>query len=342
MIDSNITVASKLRLSVVVPCHNESSNLSELLRVLEIALQDLKRPFEVIVVDDGSTDTSFAQLSEAARARAWLQVLRLARNYGKEAALTAGLDHASGDAVVLMDGDLQHPPELLSSLVAAWNEGADMVVAIRTDRAGDGILRRASTRLFYRLLNAMSEQHIPMNAGDFRLLSRRAVVSIQALPERSRFMKGLYALVGLKLVTVNYQPNARAAGRSQFGARKLWRLAIDGIASFTSVPLRIWSYIGLTLTVAAGLSALWIVLRTLLYGVDTPGYASLATMILFFSGVQLIGLGVIGEYLGRVYIETKRRPLYVVSDTLGDVVETPNAAHGGIRLPARPSSEQPR
>ncbi|TAG45900.1 MAG: glycosyltransferase [Betaproteobacteria bacterium] len=340
MTDSLTHVASHSRLSVVAPCHNEALNLPELLRVLEASLQALKRPFEVIVVDDGSTDTSFTQLSNAALTRPWLQVLRLARNYGKEAALTAGLDHASGDAVVLMDGDLQHPPELLSALVDAWSNGADMVVAIRTDRAGDGLLRRAGTRLFYRLLNAMSEQHIPMDAGDFRLLSRRAVASIQALPERSRFMKGLYALVGLKLVTVNYQPNARIAGRSQFGPRKLWRLAIDGIASFTSVPLRIWSYIGLALAVPAGLCALWIVVRTLVYGVDTPGYASLATMILFFSGVQLIGLGVIGEYLGRVYIETKRRPLYVISDTLGDVAKTPDAAHGGIRLPARPSPEQ--
>jgi polyisoprenyl-phosphate glycosyltransferase len=346
MTDSHDPPINQPLISVVVPCHNESANLAVLLESLQSALGQLAVRFEVLIVDDGSTDASYLQLAEASQHRPWLSVLRLARNFGKEAALTAGLDHAQGDAVILMDGDLQHPPEFLSTLITAWRDGADMVVALRAHRDDDGWLRRASTKLFYSLLNAMSEQRIPPGAGDFRLLSRRAVASIQALPERARFMKGLYALVGLNVSTVTFEPSPRAAGVSQYGIRKLWRLAIDGIASFTSAPLRVWSYLGLALAVPAGLCALWIVIRTLVFGVDTPGYASLATMILFFSGVQLIGLGVIGEYLGRVYVETKRRPLYVISDALGNVQATPHTAHGGIRLPARdprhanaPSSE---
>jgi polyisoprenyl-phosphate glycosyltransferase len=249
--------------------------------------------------------------------------------------LTAGLDHADGDAVILMDADLQHPPAVIEHLVAAWRAGADMVIAARVNRDTDGLLRRVLTHAFYWLFNAMSKVEVTIQTGDFRLLDRRAIVAMQALPERNRFMKGLYALVGLNVASVPYVHEGRRAGQSQFGFKRLWRFAIDGLASFTSAPLRVWSYVGIAIAVPAGLYAAYFVARTLIYGVDLPGYPSLATMILFFSGIQLISLGVLGEYVGRVYDEAKQRPLYVVSETVGNFEPLPKFAHGGIRLPDR-------
>lgn len=331
-----------MMLSVVIPCHNEAENVGPLLDALLPTLVGITRSFEVLFVDDGSRDETVARIRARCAVDPRIRLLRLSRNHGKEPALTAGIDHAQGDAVILMDADLQHPPSVLPALVAAWQDGADMVIAARQSRDTDGWLRRALTRLFYRLFNALSDVRLSEQGGDFRLLDRRAVLALQAMPERGRFLKGLYALVGLETVLVPYVPDERARGRSQFGFRRLYRFALDGLTAFTSMPLRIWSYVGFALAVPAGFYALYLVLRTLVQGVDVPGYASLATMILLFSGVQLIGLGVLGEYLGRVYEEAKQRPLYVVSEVVGDVAlsETPRP-HGGIVLPARVPSDGP-
>ncbi|MFN3629931.1 MAG: glycosyltransferase family 2 protein [Casimicrobiaceae bacterium] len=329
-----------MQLSVVIPCHNEAENVGPLLDALLPTLAGITPSFEVLFVDDGSRDETAARLRARCAADPRIRLLRLSRNYGKEAALTAGIDHAQGEAVILMDADLQHPPSVLPALVDAWRNGADMVIAARQNRNTDGWLRRTFTRVFYRLFNALSEVEVTEQTGDFRLLDRRAVIALQALPERGRFMKGLYALTGLETRQVAYTAAERSGGASQFGPRKLFRFALDGLTAFTSVPLRVWSYLGFLLAVPAGFYALYLVLRTLVQGVDVPGYASLATMILFFSGVQLIGLGVLGEYLGRIYAEAKQRPLYVVSEVVGDVpVSRMPRPHGGIVLPAREPSD---
>jgi len=324
-----------MRLSVVVPCHNEAGNVGPLAAQLLPVLAGLTDDFEVIFIDDGSRDDTAARVRVLAAGEPRVRLLRFARNFGKEAALTAGLDHASGDAVILMDADLQHPPAMLPRLVEAWQGGADMVIAARSNRDTDSWLRRVFTLTFYRLFNLLSEVEVTPQSGDFRLLDRRAVTALQALPERGRFMKGLYALVGLETVTTPYVHAGRHDGRSRFGLRRLWRFAVDGLTSFTSAPLRVWAYVGFVLALSAGLYALYLVLRTVVLGVDVPGYASLATMILFFSGVQLVGLGVLGEYLGRVYAEAKQRPLYIISDAVGDLAPGAQRAHGGIVLPAR-------
>ncbi len=325
-----------MQLSVVIPCHNEAENVGPLLDALVPVLAGVTPAFEVLFVDDGSSDDTARRLRARCAADPRIRLLRLSRNYGKEAALTAGIDHAQGDAVILMDADLQHPPSVLPALIEAWRSGADVVIAARQSRDTDGWLRRACSRQFYRLFNALSEVRLPEHGGDFRLLDRRAVSALRALPERGRFMKGLYALTGLDTAEVPYTPANRVGGESQFGARKLFRFALDGLTAFTSTPLRVWSYLGFLLAVPAGLYALYLVLRTVLLGIDVPGYASLATMILFFSGIQLIGLGVLGEYLGQVYAEAKQRPLYVVSEVVGDVAVSPTPRpHGGIVLPAR-------
>ncbi|MCS6996819.1 MAG: glycosyltransferase family 2 protein [Casimicrobiaceae bacterium] len=325
-----------MQLSVVIPCYNEADNVGPLLAELLPVLERITPSFEVLFVDDGSRDETAARIRAHCTLEPRVKLLRLSRNFGKEAALSAGIDHAQGEAVVLMDADRQHPPAVLPELVAAWQAGADMVIASRQNRNTDSVLRRWLTRAFYRLFNVLSEVELSPQAGDFRLLDRRAVVALQAMPERGRFMKGLYALVGLSSAEVPYVNEFRASGESRFGWRRLFRFALEGLTAFTSAPLRAWAYVGFALAVPAGLYAVYLVFRTLIQGVDVPGYASLATMILFFSGVQLIGLGVLGEYLGRVYAEAKQRPLYVVSEVVGAV---PQAAtpftHGGVVLPAR-------
>jgi glycosyltransferase involved in cell wall biosynthesis len=322
-------------LSIVIPCHNEALNVPALLARLLPVLEAICMPFEVLCIDDGSTDATYEALTRVAAQDSRVKAMRFARNFGKEIALTAGIDYASGDAVIVMDADLQHPPECIATLVAAWREGADMVLAVPHARQADGWLRRHASSAFYRLFNAMSDTPIPSGVGDFRLLDRRVVQSLQALPERTRFMKGLFALSGFNVTSVRFDPEQRVAGRSKFRLGRLWRFAVDGLTSFTSVPLRIWSYLGLALALPAGAYAIGIVVKTIVFGIDVPGYASLATLVLLFSGVQLIGLGVIGEYLGRVYTESKQRPLYVVTDTRGELPQAKTLPHGGIVLPAK-------
>ena len=304
-------------LSLVVPCYNEAAGLASFWARASDALDTLGVPAEAVFVDDGSRDPTFSVLTALAARDARVRVVALSRNFGKEVALAAGLDHAAGDAIVPIDADLQHPPELLHELVARWREGYDVVIALRRDRATDSAARRLASDLFHRLFARVSAVPVPRGAGDFRLMARPVVDALKSMPERTRYMKGMYAWVGFRTATVDYDVAERAAGESRFGLVKLWRLALDGIVSFSALPLRMSSFLGaLFALVALGYGA-WLVARTLVHGVDVPGYASLMVVVLFLGGVQLLSLGVIGEYLGRVYDEVKARPLYVVRARVG-------------------------
>jgi glycosyltransferase involved in cell wall biosynthesis len=241
-----------------------------------------------------------------------MTVIDLSRSFGKEAALTAGLDYARGDAVIPMDADLQDPPELIPDMVASWKGGAEIVLARRLNRDSDSTLKRFTAKWFYRMHNAISHTRIPENVGDFRLINRQALDAIMQLRERHRFMKGLFAWVGFRQVEIGYVRPIRAEGRSQFSGWRLWNFAIEGFTSFSTLPLRLWTYIGFLVATVAFAYGCWTIVRTLIFGIAVPGYASLVTLVLFFGGLNLFGLGVIGEYLGRVFTETKQRPLYVM------------------------------
>jgi glycosyltransferase involved in cell wall biosynthesis len=297
--------------------YNEEEIVRTLIDRVIAILENITSDYEVVCVNDGSRDQTFLLLLAEHNKNQRIKIVNLARNFGKEAALTAGIDYASGDAVIPFDADLQDPPELIPDLVAKWREGYDMVVAIRNDRRNDTFSKRLTANLFYRVIGRLSDVPIPANAGDFRLMDRRVVEALKCLPERTRFMKGLFAWLGYNSVSISYARPPRAAGTSKWKVWKLWNLALEGIFSFTSLPLRIWTYVGLCTAVTALGYMGFIIGRTLLFGVDVPGYASLVSMILFFSGIQMIGLGVIGEYLGRVFLEVKQRPLYLIRDAIG-------------------------
>jgi polyisoprenyl-phosphate glycosyltransferase len=305
----------KKRVSLVAPFYNESGNVTEFFRrIAAIAAELPQYEIDVVAVNDGSRDATWTELQEARARYPWVHLVDLSRNFGKEAALTAGLDRASGDAVVPIDSDLQHPPELLREMLAQWEQGAEVVLARRTDRSTDGQLQKLSAVSFYRFHNMISKVEVPVDVGDFRLMDRRVVEALRQLPENHRFMKGLFAWVGFRTVTVPYTPAPRHAGASSFNAWKLWNLALEGITSFSTVPLKIWTYIGLGVSLLSLMYATLIVLDTLVEGVDVPGYASLMAGGMFIGGVQLIGIGVLGEYVGRIYHEVKRRPVYLVRE----------------------------
>jgi glycosyltransferase involved in cell wall biosynthesis len=310
-------MAAKL-ISVVAPFHNEAGGVGAFHRAIAAVAAGLPAyAFELVCVDDGSTDSTLAELLELVERDPRVRVLELSRNFGKEAALTAGIDAARGDAVVVIDADLQDPPELIGRMVEEWARGAEVVVAHRTDRSSDSFLKRSSARLFYRLHNRLSSVRIPDDVGDFRLIDRAAVDALKALPERQRFMKGLFAWIGFRTASVDYTRRPRAAGETKFSGWRLWNFALEGFTSFSTVPLRVWTYVG---ALGAGLTflyAMFIALRTLIYGVDVPGYASLLVAILFLGSLQLLSIGLLGEYIGRVYLETKQRPVYVVRRVFG-------------------------
>ncbi len=307
---------ARATLCIVVPMFNEALAITHLVGRLDAALAQIPADIRMLFVDDGSTDGTAVELARIANNDARISVLRLARNFGKEAAMTAGLDHADADAVVIIDADLQDPPEVIAEFWTHFERGADMVYGVRASRAGESWLKRLTAATFYRLIDRMSETPIPRDTGDFRLLSRRAVEALRQLRERHRFMKGLFGWVGFQQVAVRYHRAPRVAGRSKFGFWKLWNFALEGITSFSTVPLRIATYLGLvTALVAFGYGSL-IITKTLLYGEAVRGYPSLMTVMLFLGGVQLVALGVIGEYLGRIYNESKHRPLYLVSQSL--------------------------
>lgn len=304
-------------LSLVVPMYNEEDNVGEFYAQVKAVLERMGEPWEIVCVNDGSRDTTLALLVALHQVDARVKVVNFSRNFGKEIALTAGLDHALGQAVIPIDADLQDPPELIADLVAKWREGYDVVNATRRSRQGESWLKSITAKVFYSVLKNMADIPIPRNTGDFRLLARPAVDALKRLPERTRFMKGLFAWVGFKQATVLYDRHPRHAGKTKWNYWRLWNFAIDGIVSFSTVPLKVWSYFGLGVAVLAFLYALFLAVRTMLYGIDVPGYASLMVVVLFLGGIQLITLGVLGEYLGRIYDETKCRPLYIVRDYFG-------------------------
>jgi len=303
-------------LSCVVPAYNEAANLGLLLNDLTRQLAALTERWEVIVVDDGSNDAT-AQVLLPWLVHPGVRYLRLSRNFGKEAALTAGIDRAAGDVVLLMDADLQHPASLVPRMLAAWADGADMVCATRDSRRDEGWVKRIGTALFYALLNRGAAVKVPIDAGDFRLMDRRVVDALRQLPERNRFMKGLYAWVGFQTVAIPYVPLARHAGRSSFSLGRLVRLAFTGVTSFTNAPLRWWSGIGAVIALAALAYGTWIVVEHAIYGVDVPGWATVVAGMMFLSGVQLLSIGMLGEYVGRIFDEVKQRPVYLVGCEAG-------------------------
>lgn len=299
--------------SIVCPFYNEGAGIDLFAAAIaKMSAENNDVDFEVVCVDDGSTDDTLVRLKDQCGQNARWSVVELSRNFGKEAALSAGLAAARGDAVIPMDADLQDPPEVISQLIAAWRLGAEVVLAKRSDRSADSYIKRMTAAAFYRVHNRLSDLQLPENVGDFRLMDRAVVTALGNLPERQRFMKGLFAWVGFKTVTVNYTRQLRAAGKSKFSGWRLWNLALEGITSFSTAPLRVWMYVGLAGALVTLSYGVFIVLHTLISGVDVPGYASLLVSILFFGSLQLIGLGVLGEYIGRIYLEVKQRPNYVV------------------------------
>lgn len=300
-------------ISLVVPFYNEGGGVDSFARSISAILADLAAyRFEIICIDDGSRDSTLHELLMLHQRDPRFTVLELSRNFGKEAAMTAGIDAALGDAVIPIDADLQDPPELIAQMIALWEQGAEVVLAKRSDRSSDSYLKRQTASLFYRFHNALSGIKIPENVGDFRLMDRVVIEALRQLPERQRFMKGLFAWVGFKTVTLDYSRQAREVGQTKFSGWKLWNFALEGITSFSTAPLRVMTYLGIIGTLITSLYALYIVVRTLLHGIDVPGYASLLVAILFTGSLQLIGMGILGEYVGRIYMESKQRPIYVI------------------------------
>lgn len=312
-------------LSLVVPVFNEEESIDLFLDALAPLLQRDGLRFEIVFVNDGSRDDTLARLLDRGQGDPRIRVVNLSRNFGKEAALTAGIDHARGDVIVPMDIDLQDPPELIGPFMARWREGYDVVYGVRTLRAWDTAAKRLSAGWFYRIFNSLSPVRIPENVGDFRLVDRRAVQVLRQLPERNRFMKGLFAWVGFNAIGVPYERPQRAAGSTKFNLWRLWNFALDGVVSFSTAPLRAWFYVGVVIAAVAVLYALFIVTKVLLLGVDTPGYASLLIAVLLMGAIQLLSLGIIGEYLGRLFLEVKSRPIYVVEGVYEDGdIRSPN------------------
>jgi len=299
-------------ISIVCPAYNESDGISIFLEHLVPVLEKLKQPYEIVFVNDGSKDNTLEVLLEEKKRYPYIRILNLSRNFGKEAALTAGLEYARGEAVIAIDTDLQHPPHIIEAFVKKWEEGYDVVVGKRLSRTGEHPLKKIAAKLFYNLHNKISDIEIPADIGDFRLMSRKVVDALKLLPENQRFMKGIFAWVGFKTAVVEYYQEERVAGQSSFNGWKLWNFAIDGITSFSTVPLRVWLYIGVVIAFISFIFGVWIIAETVLFGVDTPGYASTMVMILFLGGIQLMGIGILGEYIGRLYKEAKRRPVYIV------------------------------
>jgi glycosyltransferase involved in cell wall biosynthesis len=299
-------------LSVVVPVYGEEAVLPEFHRRLAAVLDLLPVDAEIVYVNDGSRDASMALLATLHETDPRVAVVDLSRNFGKEVAMSAGLDHARGDAVVVIDADLQDPPELIPDMVRAWQEGHDVVLMRRVSRAQESWLKRATARAFYRAIGRIGTIDIPENVGDFRLLSRRAVAALARFPERSRFMKGLFAWIGFPCKEIDYDRDGRHAGETKWNYWRLWNFALEGITSFSVVPLKVASYVGFATALVAFAYGVFVIAKTLLYGDPVRGYPTVVVLVLFLGGLQLMALGIIGEYLARMFIEVKQRPLYLV------------------------------
>jgi glycosyltransferase involved in cell wall biosynthesis len=302
-------------LSLVVPVYNEAESVQLFFDTCRSVLDAAAVRFEVVFVNDGSRDETRGQLLRLGSAEPRLRLINLSRNFGKEIALSAGLDFARGDVVVPIDVDLQDPPQLIIEFLAQWRNGYDVVYGIRGSRSHDGFAKRATSAWFYRLFNRVSNTEIPADVGDFRLLDRRVVDTLNRMSERNRFMKGLFAWVGFPAIGICYDRPARAAGATKWNHWRLWNFALDGFVGFSTAPLRIWAYLGASVAMLALLYGSFIVVRTLMFGIDVPGYASLLAAVLFLGGLQLLSIGVIGEYLRRLFVEVKARPLYIVESS---------------------------
>lgn len=304
-------------LSIVVPVFNEAAAVELFLATVTPLLEAITADWEVLFVNDGSRDGTLALIRAANARDARVRAIDFSRNYGKEIALSAGIDHARGRAVIPMDVDLQDPPELIAEMVARWREGFDVVLAQRSDRSTDTMLKRRTAAWFYTIIAGLSKITIPSNVGDYRLIDASVVDALRLYPERERFMKGIFAHVGFRTTTVSYVRAARAAGETKFRPRQLFRLAIEGIVSFSAVPLKIWTYVGLLASLGAVIYAAFIIINTLVTGIAVPGYASLIVIMLLFNGLILVGLGIQGEYIARIFSEVKGRPLYLVRERIG-------------------------
>lgn len=308
----------KRKISLVSPFYNEEKGVQAFFNRINEVFAPLAERYEleVIAINDGSRDQTYDELVKAKVNNDYLTVVDLSRNFGKEAAISAGLDFATGDAVIPIDSDLQHPPEVIIELIEKWEEGAEVVLAKRVDRETDRPIQKLTANYFYKLHNRISDIDIPADVGDFRLMDRKVVEALKTLPETRRFMKGLFAWVGFRTTTVEYKVAPREHGTTSFNTWKLWNFALEGITSFSSAPLRVWTYLGCAVSALSFVYAAYLLIKTMFFGADTPGYASLMITVLFASGVQLIGIGVLGEYVGRIFAESKKRPVYIVRDVI--------------------------
>jgi glycosyltransferase involved in cell wall biosynthesis len=306
------------KLTLVAPFYNEEAGVARFFERINITLAPILDLYEleVVCVNDGSRDSTLEALKLARLSNAYIRIVDFSRNFGKEAAITAGLDFATGDAVVPIDSDLQHPPEVVLEMIEKWEAGYEVVLARRVDRDTDRAVQKITARAFYEVSKHISHIEIPADVGDFRLMDRKVVEAVKSLRENCRFMKGILAWVGFRTTVIDYRVEPRKSGESSFNTWKLWNFALEGITSFSTLPLRIWTYIGGLVSLLAFFYALVLAIKTLLFGVDTPGYASLMVVVLFATGVQLIGIGVLGEYVGRVFSEVKGRPTYIVREII--------------------------
>jgi len=304
-------------LSIVVPFYNEEKGLDVFFARIERVLSKVTSDYEIVCVDDGSRDRTLAGLIAHRVENPRIKVMSLSRNFGKDIALSAGLDYSTGRAVIPMDADLQDPPELIAQMVEKWQEGHDVVYAKRASRQTDGAFKRISARLFYRFHNMIADVPIPEDTGDFRLMDRRVVDALRGLPEKNRFMKGLFTWVGFRQTGIEYDRAERAAGQTKWNYHKLWRFAVDGITASSTLPLRIWTYLGFAISAGGFGFAIYLLVRTLLYGADVPGYASLMIAILVLGGINIIATGILGEYVSRIFVEVRQRPLYLVRESHG-------------------------
>jgi glycosyltransferase involved in cell wall biosynthesis len=323
-------------LSVVVPVYNEEEVIRHFLQATRPVLEKTGLAYEYVFIDDGSRDRTADILSQELAGGLPGRLLGLSRNFGKEAALSAGLEAARGDIAVIIDADLQDPPELILQMLDGWRAGYDVVYGLRVDRSSDTLMKRSTAGMFYRLFNRLANIDMPANAGDFRLIDRAVVDALLRLPERNRFMKGLFAWVGFPAMALPYERPPRKAGTGKFNYWKLWNFALDGLTGFTTLPLRVWFYGGVLISAGAFAYALFLVLRVLVFGIDVPGYASLMVALLFFSGVQLLSIGMIGEYIARLFNEAKQRPVYILQDVIEGAA--PEAARQET-LPAKEAAD---
>lgn len=315
-------------ITVVVPLHNEEGNLDVLTERLRAVLEDVGEAYSILFIDDGSTDDTLTKLRRLAQVDRRICAVALSRNFGKEAAIAAGLRYARGDAVVLMDADLQHPPEIIPQFLAAWRAGSEIVFGLRQDRVGESRSRTNLSKLFYGLFKRLSDLQIPEGSTDFLLLDRKAIDAMSALGERTRFSKGLYSWIGFRSTYVPFAVGERRHGVSRWSLFALATYAVDAFASFSSLPLKVWSYFGVLISLGAIAYAVYFAVQTTVFGIDVPGFPSLIVSIMFFAGVQLISLGVIGEYLARMFEEVKRRPLFIVGERIGAIELDPQSDDG--------------